>query len=367
MNILEVFGEPISNGGQESFVVNVLSHLDNANMKIDLLTPYYCDNSYYESIVNEKGGNIYKLGLDFNPGRLRNSIYKPLVSFLECHRYDVVHIHSGSISVLEIVSRAAKKNGVKRVITHSHCGIEKKTIKNTILRYVAMFIMRKNVDVFCACSYEAALAKYPKKYADKALIVKNGVDTELYRFNQDIRDTMRNKLNIRGNTVVIGHVGRFNYQKNHELLVDIFKAYHEQYRDSILLMIGSGELQEKIKEKVKSLKIDDAVIFTGNVNNVNEYMQIMDVFVLPSRFEGLPIVGVEAQAAGLPMVVSSNVSKELEITKNIVFVDVDDVIYWKEQIYKVLQRGREDTKIEIENSGFDIIKTSQQLEKLYLS
>ncbi len=365
MKVLELFGEPISNGGQESFVISVVSHINDDSIHIDLLTPYYCDNSYYEEMIKRRGGKVYSLGVKFNPGGDRRSIIAPLTSFFKKNSYDVVHIHSGSISVLSFAAKASKKAGVKMVITHSHCGIERPGIKNTLLRYWASLSMKKNVDFYCACSYEAAIAKYPKIIAEKALIIKNGVDLNKFIFNNEKRDVLRSTLNISKDTVVIGHVGRFNAQKNHSFLLDVFYEFHKEYPESILMLVGSGELKKDIENKAKNLCILNYIRFIGNVNNVEDYMQIMDVFALPSLFEGLPIVGVEAQASGLPIVVSQNVSRELEITSNVFFSNRFCVAEWVGLIEKALNYGRKDVSLEIEQAGFNIQLTADMISDIY--
>ena len=131
MKVLEVFGEPISSGGQESLVINIISHMNLENMQIDLLTPYYCDHTYYKSVIEELGGKVYEFGLPFEPGKSRFNINKEIDTFFKENKYDVVHVHSGSISVLCIIEYFAKKNGVKKVITHSHCAVEHINIKNS--------------------------------------------------------------------------------------------------------------------------------------------------------------------------------------------------------------------------------------------
>lgn len=364
MRVLEVFGEPISNGGQESFVVNTVTLLED-DIHIDMLTPYYCDNEHYKELIEKRGGSVYSLNLNFNPGGNRGSIVKPLKKFLSAKQYDLVHVHSGSISILTLVAIVAKKCGVKKVIVHSHCGIERSTLKNIMLRYCSSLIMYNKVDLYCACSYEAAIAKYTKKVAKKTVIIKNGVDTDKFKFSRKIRAEIRKKLNIPSSSYVIGHVGRFNYQKNHSFLIDVFKLYYEVSGDSVLLLIGTGELESEIKEKVKELGIFNKVRFVGNINNVNDYMQAMDVFVLPSYFEGLPIVGVEAQAAGLPVVVSQNVSKELAITKNVIYSKDFSVDEWVKLIDVALKRGRNDVQVELVSNGFDLHGVAKQLDKIY--
>ena len=322
MKVLEIFGEPISNGGQESFVINIIKHIDHSNMDIDLLTPYYCDNEYYKNIVEDLGGKIYTFDLKFTPGKNRFNLNKRIDSFLKIHHYDIIHIHSGSISVLCIMAFYAKKHGVKKIIVHSHCAAEKKNFKYRMVRLFSYPFIKLFPTVYCACSQVAGEWKYPRSVVNKMIILKNGVDLNDFSYNHSTRTDIRLKLNIPDDSFVIGHVGRFSYQKNHEFLIDIFEKVLEINSNAVLMLIGDGENKKEIELKIKELGIASKVRLCGLVNNVNDYMQAMDVFVLPSRYEGLPIVGVEAQASGLPVITSNNVSLELKITNDVQFLNL---------------------------------------------
>lgn len=368
MKVLEVFGEPISNGGQESFVINLIEHMDLEGLTIDLLTPYYCDNDFYEQKVTQWGGKIISFGLDFQPGQSRFNINKYIDKYLQENTYDVLHVHSGSISVLAIMAYYAKKNGVKKVITHSHCAVEHINLKNKILRVIAGIFMKPCVDVYCACSKVAGEAKYmPGIVNDKMIVLNNGVDFSRFEYNESIRDRIREKHNIKKDAFVLGHVGRFSYQKNHEYLIQIFKDVLKREKNAVLMLIGSGELEEEIQQLIKEFNLTDSVILCGNVNNVNEYMQAMDVFVLPSRFEGLPIVGVEAQAAGLPVVVSENVSDELDMGKNVAFLPLsEDVKMWVDKILELKgDRYLENTQL-LREHGYDVYQTASIVRDMYI-
>lgn len=364
--ILEIFGEPISNGGQESFVFNVLEHMDMTNFGVDVLTPYYCENEYYKEVMRAKGGNIVTLGLPFSPGSSRFNIIKPLDEYLMNNQYDVLHVHSGSISILMEVALVAHKNRIKKIIVHSHCAAENKTFKYRIIKLISSPILNHYPTRFLACSKIAGECKFSKKVVDnKLLILKNGVDLNKFSFNKVIRKQMREKLNIASDTYVVGHVGRFSYQKNHEYIVDIFDQFKQKHRNSLLMLIGSGENFEVVKELVESKNLTDSVRFIGNVNNVSDYMQAMDIFVLPSRFEGLPIVGVEAQANGLPVLVSTNVSSELKISDAVEFVSLDDQEKWIQRMLAHVDSERFDTFDSLTKSGYNIETTVQELKKIY--
>ena len=369
VRVLEVFGEPISNGGQESFVINIVQHINHEHLAIDMLTPYYCDNTYYEDIVKSYGGTIYTFGLKFEPGKSRFNINDKINAFFKEHPYDVVHIHSGSISILCIMAHFAKKNHVKKIIVHSHCAAEHKTLKYRLTKMASYpYIMSAPTD-YCACSVVAGEWKYPKAIVDHKLVVlKNGVDLKKFAPNETIRNEIRSKLDIAPDAFVIGHVGRFSYQKNHEYLIRVFAEVKKKNANAVLMLIGDGENKEDMKKQIRDLKLEDSVRFCGLVNNVNDYMQAMDVFVLPSRYEGLPIVGVEAQAAGLPVITSVNVSEELEITDLVTFLGLkEDVSEWVDHILAVQGKGHVDASGQIRKNGYDVQFTADEIEKMYLS
>ena len=368
MRILEAFGEPISNGGQESFVMNVVTHMNMSNKTVDLLTPYYCDNEHYKNKIESLGGKIFTFNKPFTPGKSRFNICDAIDDFFKNNKYDVVHVHSGSISIFGIYAYYAKKNGVKKVIVHSHSSIEKKSLKNTILRYVCNLFLKNNVDIYCACSCIAGESKFVESVVkNKLVIIKNGIDVEKFKFNEVTRKNLRCSLNIEDDEFIVGHVGRFSDEKNHTFLIDVFKQIVKLKPNSKLILIGSGELEDIIKEKVNYLGLNEKVIFLGNVNNVYDYYQAMDCFVLPSKFEGLPLVGVEAQAAGVCSVFSSVVTKELGITKLAHYISLgESAEKWAGWICDFGKVKRVDMSLKIKETGFSMDAEIRKIENLYL-
>ncbi len=371
MRVLEAFGEPILHGGQESFVVNALQHMDRSGLTFDMLTPYYCRNEYYRELIRSYGGEIYELQCKFNPGQIRMNIIKPFENFLGKHMYDVIHIHSGSTSMLGIMSFLAKKHGIKKVIVHSHSAPEKITLKNKILRSVFGMVMKDNVDTYCACSPMAGSAKFTEVVVSKVLkIIPNGVDISKFHFDVSVRNKYREELHFDKNDFVLGHVGRFSVEKNHTFLIDIFADVLKQCPNAKLLLIGEGDLELPIKEKVKSIGITDRVVFTGAVNNVYDYMQAMDCFVFPSIHEGLPVVLVEAQASGLPCIISESCPKEVALTPDVRFCSLfGGTSIWCQSIMQYAIKpvqGRKDNSALLIRSGYDIINTSKILRQLYI-
>lgn len=364
MKILEAFGEPIADGGQESFVFGVIDKMDMAHFHIDCLTAYDCRNERYRSIIEEKGGKIYSLNLPFAPGKSRRNIRKPFASFLNEHKYDIVHIHSGSISVLSIMAEVADKLGVEKVIVHSHCTGEIDNLKHKFLRYLASLSMRKHVDLYCACSKAAAEWKFESRYARNALIIKNGIDIEKFSFSAKRRDEWRLKLGYSDNCVVLGHVGRFCYQKNQSFLIELMTKLNNTDLDYRLLLVGDGEDRNILENLIKERNLEGKVILAGSVHNVEDYLQAMDIFLFPSLFEGLGIVVIEAQAAGLPVITSDAVPEDALCSDVMSRIPLD-IKMWTEKIEKMQKYYRENNDDHLIRNGYDIGETSRVVGALY--
>ena len=366
IRVLEAFGEPIADGGQEAFVFGVMEKMDMTGLNIDCLTAYDCRSEHYKTLVKKLGGKVYALNLPFAPGKSRENIRKPFAEFMRRHHYDVVHIHSGSISVLAIMASVADKAGVKKVIVHSHASGDKDNIKHKILRLMASLSMRRHVDVYCACSREAADWKFARKYADRAVIIKNGIDTERFAYRPKKRLEMRSKLGLE-QSFVVGHVGRFTKEKNHEFLVSAFNSIIQSEPEARLLLVGTGEEMNRIRELVKVYRFEDKVIFTGTVTNVQDYLQAMDVFVLPSRYEGLGIVAIEAQCCGLPVVASDTVPKEINLTGSVTHINLkESPAHWSEEIIFSGQHERISQGEIVAGKGYDLQQTAARVRDLYV-
>ena len=195
-------------------------------------------------------------------------------------------------------------------------------------------------------------------------MINKGSDTKKFQYNEEKRKEYRKKLEIE-NHFVVGHVGRYNDQKNHTFLIDIFHDLLKVEPEAILLLIGNGELEENIKEKIQRLGIEGQVKMLGVRNDIPYCMQAMDVFVLPSNYEGLPVVGIEAQAAGLPCIFSNQITEEVKITNNVEFLPIQDTKPWVEQIQKEKKFERKDTIEEIKNHHYAIEQTVQKLQEFY--
>lgn len=366
--VLEVFGEPIATGGQETFVFNNLQSMDSDKFKFDFLTPYSCDNDGRREDIKHLGGALYELNCPFLPGKSRELIREPVKCFFEKNKYDVVHIHSGSTSVLAIVSEIAKEAGTPKVIVHSHCALEKITLFNRLNRRLCGMHMKKSVDVYCACSEEAALAKFCPEILSKVQIIRNGIDLNKYKRNNATRRALRERLNAKDTDLVIGHVGRMTFQKNQEYALSVFSAVHSVRPDSQLWLIGDGPEFETIKNEVSELGFEDSVKLLGLIRDTSCYYQAFDAFIFPSRFEGLPIALVEAEAAGLPCAISDHVSQESNIVGDFArYIPLENKKAWVDFFVHETNRFNEKATEQLTKAGFSVRDSARVLEQIYLS
>lgn len=281
--------------------------------------------------------------------------------------YDVIHIN-GEYVIRIIECFVAKIAGIKKIIIHSHndgVGSNKRS------KVIIHKILKKLFDYFAtdylACSNNAAKWMFSNKIFNnnKFEIINNGIDINKYIYNEIKREEIRKKHNIE-NKYVVGFVGRLSYQKNPLFLIEVFNEYKNKNEKAFLIIIGTGELENEVKRKIKQLGIVDSVLFLKNINNVYDYYNAMDCFILPSLYEGFGIVNIEAQSSGLPTFVSNNVPKEAKISNLIKYIDLDKgAQYWANIIIKTEIFDRKNAyKFAIEKD-FDIKDVTKKLENIY--
>ena len=367
VRVLQVFGEPISFGGQEAFVMNIYKTIDKNKVQFDFFTPFYCDNENMKETIEKMGGHVYISGKEFETSKRKMYFINELKKILKKCKYDIVHINSGSTFVLAYGSKIAKKNNVKKVIAHSHStGIV--NFKYKIIKFLSKNKFKKYTDVYLACSDDAAKWKFPKDVINskKYIVIKNGIQVDKFIFNNDIRNEIRKKLEINDHDFVIGHVGRFCFEKNHEFIIDIIKTLVEKNPKIKLVLVGKGDTEAYIKEKVKKYKLDNNVTFVGVREDINMMYQAFDIFILPSLHEGLPIVGIEAQTSGLKCLFSDKVPKAIDITGNCKFIPLEKDLWVKEIEELKSEYRRENMEIKVREANFDIKCVISEIEKIYL-
>lgn len=347
-------------GGLETFIMNCYRHIDRDKIQFDFLV-HRDFRADYDDEIEALGGRIYRIPV-LNPFSI--SYRKILKEFFETHKeYKIVHSHLDCMSSIPL--GVAKKCGIPVRIAHSHNSSQDKNLKYILKLYYKRRIPRVATELF-ACSKAAGEWTFNGK---NFTVIKNGIEAEKFAYNPETRSSLRRELGIE-NSFVIGHVGRFSPQKNHDFLIDIFKEVYDREPSARLLLVGAGELETEIRDKVNRYKLSEAVIFTGIRTDVDRLMQAMDVFVMPSLYEGLPLVLVEAQSAGLTCVISADViSAEADITGNVEFVPLSkSTEHWTDVIVRRSLCGKEHsiTTEKIRGAGYDIDNTVEFLTNYYL-
>lgn len=273
-------------------------------------------------------------------------------------------MHSHLDSSANIHLRIAKK--FKCVtIAHSHSSDKGFGIK-AFVKSILKIGFNNCCDYKFGCSKAANEWLYGKQ-SGNSVVIRNGIFSSNYIFNSDKRKHYENEFGINGQ-IVIGSVSRFSHQKNHEFILNIFYEYNKLNSNSVLILVGDGELKQSIIEKVNTLCLNDKVIFTGIRSDVPDLLNVFDIFLMPSFHEGLPVSIIEAQASGLKCLLSDVITRETDITGNVEFLSLDKSSKeWAEQISKMLPYDRKDTSSKIIESGYDIKTTSKQLTEFYLN
>ena len=286
-------------GGVETYIMNLCENIDLKQIQFDFLVPENFDGIYRKKI-EKFGGKIYEVP-NFKKHPLKS--FKELKKIYKNEKYDIIHTNLCNSSGVLYVLPAKIINKETFVIAHSHTSSDKHRMQHLIFRPILNIITNERV----ACSNVAAKWMFGNRKKD-VLILNNAVNLEKFGYNEDIRKKVRTQLEI-DDKFVIGHVGRFEQEKNHIFLIEIFNEIHKKNPKTVLMLIGTGSLLQSIKLKAKELNLEDSILFMGICENTYELYQAMDIFVLPSIFEGLPVVGIEAQASGLKCIFSDNVTR----------------------------------------------------------
>ena len=363
IRIAQIMGKWLG-GGVESVVMNYYRHIDRAKIQFDFICDEDSTNIPYEEI-EKLGGKVILIP----PYQKVFKYHKELKKVLKDGNYKIVHSHINTLSVFSLY--AAKCAGVPVRIAHSHSTTNKQEKKKNLLKQVLRpFSKVFAIDYMC-CSELAGRWLFGNKEYDNGnvYLLNNAIDLDKFKYDEKIRNDKRKELNISDDTLVIGHVGRFVEQKNHRFLIDIFNEVHKQKENSILLLAGQGPLMEEMKEKVRNLGLEKNVEFLGQRSDINELYQAMDLFLFPSLYEGLGMVVVEAQASGLPCIVSTEIPEIAKVTQKIVFINLDSQIEnWIKTIFKYLNNmNRKNINFTDGIEKYDIRKEATKLEKKYIN
>lgn len=350
--------------GIETMLMNYYRHIDREKIQFDFI----CNKrkpGAYDDEIHSMGGKIYH-----SPG-LNPAKYFKYMSFMkklltEHPEYKIVHAHNGAFGVYAL--HGAKLAGVPIRIFHAHGASITRDWKLP-LKLVCKSRLNANMNMRWSCGIEAAKCYFGENAVknNDYLLIHNAIEVDRFAFNAKVRADMRRRYKLE-DKLVIGHVGRFMAQKNHKKQLEIFSEIKKRETSAVLVLLGDGELEAEMEQYADKLGIKNSVMFMGNVANVNEWYQAFDAFALPSVWEGLPVVGVEAQTADLPCVFSANVTKEIAVTPNADFIGIDrSASEWAELILKKAnKKQRTDRRDDIRKAGYDIEIEAKKMQDKYM-
>ena len=366
IRVLQVF-HGMDCGGAENMIMNLYRNIDREKVQFDFLV-HTKKKCFFDDEIKSLGGRIYHV--PYYNVKNHFTYRRILEIFFKKHpEINIVHGHLGSCA--HVYLRVAKSFGCF-TIAHSHSvGNRDLTIKSFLYRLFTLKV-RKTADYFFSCGNDAGLSRFGSNITKSSNydIIKNAIDINRFSFNEIIRNTIRNEYQLE-NSFVIGHVGRFDEYKNQMFLVDLFINKFLPFHNIKLLLVGDGICCDRINQKIQEYNIEDRVVLTGTKSNVQDYLFAMDCFAFPSKFEGLPLTVVEAQTAGLPCILSDNVTSEVDVSKSVTYLPItpesDCYDKWFSEIMKIRNNPyRINCLNDVVESGYEIEKSTKYLEDFYI-
>lgn len=360
--IAQVIGKWVG-GGVEAVVMNYYRHIDKSKIQFDFICDEDSTNIPYEEIEN-LGGRVILVP----PYQKIFKYLNRMTKIFKENKYKVVHSNINALSIFPLF--CAKRTKVPIRIAHSHSTTNKKEWKKNLIKNILKPFSKLYANRYFCCTEHAGRWLFGNRFFENGNveIINNAIDVDLFKYDENKRKEKRKELKIEENTMVVGHIGRFVAQKNHMQLLDIFEEIYKRNNNSKLLLIGQGPLQIDVEKKVFEKKLQDNVIFLGQRSDVNELYQAMDIFVLPSLYEGLGMVLIEAQCSGLPCVASTEVPSIAKITDNMSFISLNDKTEnWANIITERFNKTiRKSCCKEVQEKGYDIDIQVKKLEEKYL-
>lgn len=345
-------------GGAETFLMKIYREIDRTQYQMD-----FCVNvrekNYYEDEINELGGRIYRI-----PSRTENYTIHNSELYSLIHNNDykyVLAISSSAASLIDL--KIAKRAGAEvcslRSSNSEGAGGKIRSIVYKLLRFSLMKYVNKKI----APSMPAAKYMFGEKAIRnrEVIILPNGLNVKEYEYSMKERTKVRIAYGISDDTIVLGHIGRFNTQKNHMFLIDVFSSFHKKHEKSVLMLVGEGNLESMIRKKIEEYHLENNVIFTGSQKNIGSYLSAMDAFVFPSLYEGMPNTIIEAQANGLTCFISDTITKEANITGNVNYLSIaNGCDMWVQEIEKAIGNKRMSQEDAFIKNHYTIQETSRQ-------
>ena len=351
-------------GGIDKYITNVVNALEKNDVQIDILTSVDLKDS---ELAKKNNVNLLQIDRLTHPFKR----YAQTKQILRNNHYDIIYFNI-SEAFNCVCNLAAKKYSKATIIAHSHSSSNdsSNSIRRVIdytMHKIFIPILKKKTDYYFACSTLAGKWLFGDNIVTnkKFRVIHNTVDVNKFTFIPETRNVIRTRYSLKDDIVLIGFVGNFVYQKNIFMVLEIFKQYHQLNPNSCLLMLGDGELKNELLGQIQASGLDSEVILPGLVNNVQDYMSAFDVFILPSRFEGMPIVGIEAQVNGLVSLFADNIAKEVDISNNCYFIRNDQPHLWVECINKNYKNSHSNF-IEYKNIMFDSNKQKREFYDIFI-
>lgn len=369
-----VYGATYNPGGIERFLISYISRIASNDIKFDFVNKDKRALAF-DDVIKKLNCNVIELNL---PGRKKNvfEYNRKLDSFFKdnASNYDCVWFNMIDLVNIDPIMKAHKYK-FKHIIVHAHNSklmeslYSLKGIRHNLQHNINRNLINRYATDFWACSYDAAKWFFKGNALKKSLVINNAINVNKFRFNDQKRKDLRKKLNIKDNEFVIGNIGRLQYQKNQKFTIDVFKKYLSINPKSKLIFVGQGEDYASLKTTVKEMGLNTKVIFAGVQNNINEWLDIFDLFIFPSHFEGLGIAMLEAEANGLPVLASANViPEEVKLNSNFRFLSLDlSANNWAQEIYNMKKDRLQYNEIHKNfiNAGYDISEASKRLKGIF--
>lgn len=363
-----IFGMDCAIGGVEEYLMNMYRNIDSNKIQFDFI-PHNGTKLYCEDEVRSLGGEVYYITSK------KDNILKNIIDLFKVFKkarknHEIVYFNTcGIYNITPFLFAKIMKYPI--IITHAHntkSGNRSELIE--LFHYVNRIFVR-NISKYCfSCSKAAGEWIFGKRFnrSGKVKIINNAIDCNKFKYNNITRSKIRNNLKINENQLIIGNVGRLSYQKNHSFLLEVFAEVLKVFSSAQLLIIGEGELEEALKIKAETLKINNNVKFLGKRSDISELMNAMDIFLFPSNFEGLGIVLIEAQATGLKCFTSDIIPNEVKVTDLINCISLNkNAKEWCNEIVDKINYVRKDTERLIKNSNYDIKVEAKKFEKFLLN
>ncbi len=360
LKIAHIIGK-MKNAGVEAVVFNYLSNINDEGFSFDVL--YDADST---AKPPEKLIDMGVRFIEIPPYQKLGAYIKRITEVCKTEHYDAVHVHMNSLSVFALY--AAKRAGVPHRICHNHTTSSKYELAKSALKLVLRPFNPVFATEWAACGEKAARWMYGDRNFEngKVTVIDNAIDTDRFAFSSESKSHIRKLFGISEDAFVIGNIGRFVAQKNHLFLIDIFRDFLKVNRNSVLLLLGDGEEMKEVSRRVSDYGISDKVIFAKTTDNSAPYYSAMDVFCLPSIYEGLPVVALEAQASGLSCLISDKVTKECAVTDRVSFIPIDSGTgKWVDMLSNVKLGRRDEATLSFKNGKFDIGKSADKLLEFY--